>query len=160
MDSLLFLSYKNTDISFSNLQTKYNHPVYHSIYDKIVNKTRTKIKNIITRHRAKLILRTIYLLKTKGFFYMFVEICGSLDLHNVSIWKISMIYSVITLDIFETKEERINDIIQNMDIVLKENDPCRTRVYKCINRITDSDNPNDLNLYIDAYIAFGQNIKI
>jgi len=90
---------------------------------------------------------------------MFVEICGSFDLENISLWKLSMIYSVVTLNIFLTPEQRIEDIRQNMDIILSLDDPHRDDIHLCIEKIRTSEYPDDLNLYIDAYMAFGPKIK-
>lgn len=161
MKSLLCLSFEQTDLSLSTLQTKYNHQVYHDIYDRIVRDIRQKIKTTLSRHQTKLILRTIYLLRTKGAIAMLEEICGDIsnnDKWNISIWRLSMVYSVVTIKRFKTKAERLNDIIENIEIVLPPNDPHIPAIYNCINKIIDSDDPDDLNLYIDTYMAFGPKI--
>lgn len=160
MESLLYLSYKLTDISFSNLPTKYNHPLYYFIYDKVVNKTKLQIRNIMKNHQTKLILRTIYLLKSDGIMTVFNEMLNNPDNSTLSQWRLGMIYGVITFIVFETKDNRINNIIENMNIVLSLNNPNRNLVNNCIYKILHTDDPDDLNLYINAYIAFGPSLKI
>ena len=161
MKSLLRLSFEQSDISLSTLKTKYNHPVYHDIYDKIVEEVQEDIKRTMICHRLKLILRTIYLLRTSGTITMLSEICGISEIDNrwnVSLWRLAMVYSVLTIDRFKTVEERIRDIVENIEIVLPANDPCIPKIHKHIETIRESDDPDDLNLYIDTYMSFGSKL--
>ena len=158
MKSLLSLAYTKTDISFSNLNTIYNHEIYHDIYNRVVNETRSNIIQILKNHRTRLILRTIYMLQTRGVLTMLEEICGDLTECKISLWRLAMVYSVVLIKRFKTKKERIDTIIEHIDMILLTDDPHISKIYKCIDKIKECDE-NNLNLYIDTYMAFGSRIK-
>lgn len=159
MDSLLCMTYQKTDITYENLKTKYNHPVYHSIYEKVLTEVGNKIRDIMDRYRSKIILRGIYLIRTRSPMEMYSELTNYREDDKVPLWLLSIICGIITLCCYKTKQERINSIMENIEIFIPSDDPKVKKVYGQINRIRDSSDEDNLMLYIDAYMAFGSLLK-
>lgn len=126
------------------------------IYDKIVDLAREKIRKALRKQMGKLILRTIYLIKTRGIYETIEEIIGTFQNYEGSSWRLSMIHAVTSYVCSKTKEERILDIFDtcNMYFPCKGAERERAKVEEKLVELKEIEEP-DIFHYVDVYCQMG-----
>jgi hypothetical protein len=167
--SLLEISYKKSTLRYEDIINLEEDNLERMIYDKIVEKARDKIRKCLKQNQSKLILRSIYLLKTSDINTMSNEILGNLSNYNLSIWRISMVHAVTSYILSSTDRERIIDVFDTADMCLpfRDVDEKRNIIEKLLkiqnyssglDNLDNLDTDTDIYLYIDVYTSFGKYI--
>ena len=123
------------------------------IYDKIIYLTQIRIQKILRKHMGKIILKTIYLLRTTSISYTVEQIIGTFSDYKGSLWKIAMLHAVSSFVYSSTDIERTRDIIDTCDMYIPYNDIKREEIMKKV--LCLSENPNIFE-YINIYYSFGE----
>ena len=123
------------------------------IHDKIIYLARIRIKNILRKHMGKIILKTIYLLRTTSISYTVEQIIGTFSDYKGSLWKIAMLHAVSSFVYSSTDIERTRDIIDTCDMYIPYNDIKREEIMKKV--LCLSEDPNIFE-YINIYYSFGE----
>lgn len=123
------------------------------IYDKIICLSRIRIKNILRKHMGKIILRSIYLLKTTSISHTVEEIIGTFANYKGSLWRVAMLHAVSSFVYSKTNNERIRDIIDTCDMYIPYNDIKREEIMK---KVLSLSHTPDIFQYIDIYYSFGE----
>jgi len=132
--------------------------VYHDIYNKIVKTSRRKIQNYLHQKNSKIILRSIYILRTEDMFNLTLKMLGPLQDYRGSLFRLATVYGVITFVESNTINEILLDIIDMSDMILPDNHPYRNNVHeelKVIANCRDNNLPVDIMMIINCYMAFG-----
>lgn len=165
--SLLELAFSKTPLSYKTiyLEKKYgDDSVYHDIYDRVVRRSRERIRLYMSNKNMKLILRCIYLARTKGIMELSNEILGCLINYKGSLFRLGLVYAVGTYveannnNNNNTTNKMILDIMGMCDMILPPDSPRRDKVYEKLIPIAnyrDNDIPIDLMMIVDCYMAFG-----
>ena len=123
------------------------------IYGKIIYLARIRIKNILRKHMGKIILKTIYLLKTTSISYTVEQIIGEFSNYKGSLWRIAMLHAVSSFIYSQTEIKRTQDIIDTCDMYIPYNDIKREEIMKKV--LCLSEDPNIFE-YINIYYSFGE----
>ena len=132
--------------------------VYHDIYDTVVNNARNKIRSYLRNKNLKIILKSIYVLRTEGITELINKILGPLRHYKGSLFRLATVYGVITFVESKNINEILLDLIDMADMTVPFGAPQRNDIYYAIKIIADSRDHNlpiDLMMVIDSYIAFG-----
>ena len=159
MKTLLEYSYMSSDLTFEKIMKLNPYSIERLIYDKIVEKARDKIRKALKKDKTRLILRTIYLLKTQNLLTVVGEILGCLTVYKRSLWRLSLVHAASSFINSKKDFERIRDIIDTTDNYLPKNgaeiekDEILTRIFQL--KASEKKGDTDLNQYIEIYYAFG-----
>lgn len=150
MKTLLELCYAKT-----NLETN-GEGVERDIYEKIVLGSREWIRKALRKQMSKLVLRTIYLFKTKNRWEVTQEIIGNFSNYRGSVWRISMIHAVASF-IYSDSNQRIKDVMDTCEFYFPYEgaDKEKREVVEKLALFQNEKNP-DLFQYIDIYQSFGK----
>ena len=150
MKTLLEYSYaKCKELRYEDIQKE---GLDRDIYDKVVERAREKIRKALRKQMGQLVLRTIYLLKTKTINETVEEIIGTFRDYKGSIWRLSMIHAVTSYICSKNHSERMLDIFDtcNMYFPCEGADEYKARVGEKIAILREDDDP-DVFKYIDVY---------
>lgn len=152
MKTLLEYSYTQCkELRYENIQKQ---GLDRDIYDKVVDLAREKIRKALRNQMSKLVLRTIYLLKTKGVNETVEEIIGTFRNYKGSAWRLSMIHAVTSYICSKNHHERMLDIFDtcNMYFPCQGAEEYKAKVGEKTIILRESEDP-DIFKYIDVYRA-------
>ena len=176
--SLLTLSYSKTNVTYEDIMNKPVNSFDRIIYDKVVKEVRLKISRSLNIYRRKLILKYIYIARTEGLRGLVMYACGEdAETYNkLGLWKIALLHSILTYILYDTDEERIEDIKDMAKMLLnkhsKNMNDIRLKLFslkeggrkgieggKGIENGKEKGKSIDLYQYIDIYLLFGNRLK-
>ena len=103
--------------------------------------------------KTRLILKSIYLLKTKTLSECVKVILGKLENYKGSVWRLAMIHAVTSYVLSKNKFDRFIDIIETINIYVPEKKrDVRIKIFFHLLNIKN----NELYEYIDTYNTFGK----
>lgn len=150
--TLIEYSYqKCKEIRYENIKEE---GLERDIYYKVVILSREKIRKALRKQMGKLVLRTIYLLKTTTVSKTVEEIIGSFDTYEGSLWRLSMIHAVTSYFYSKNTNHRVLDVIDTCNTYFPCNG-CEDRKEEIIEKLTKINDESDIFQYIDVYYSFG-----
>ena len=118
MYTLLELAFKNTNLSFEYIMTLPEDYVERVIYDRIVERSRDKIRKALRKHKMQLTLQMIYAFKNDDMIDTCFKFLGFVPQYSKSIWRLATYYAICTFISNNDDKDRIREVIYDMDMVL------------------------------------------
>lgn len=157
--SLLTLAYSKSNITYTDVINSNSNSLERDIYNKVVLEVSSNISSIISNHRTKLIVKAIYLIKTKGIMEMISILCHDIESYReLSLWRIAMILAVINWHSNKTDKDRIKYLLDISDMLLVDNSESKIRLNKYVSMMKKT-KEIDLSQYIRAYLIIGSRLR-
>ena len=123
------------------------------IYDKIVEKSRERIRKALRKNKTNIIIKTIFVLKRYGIYHGINFILGDLQNYNKCLWRLSLFHALSSFIFSKTLSKRKEDIFKTCRNYLPSNYD-----KKEILKYTEEIEENDLSSYIKVYLSFGKHL--
>lgn len=148
--------YQSKDLHYENI--KNGDQVFKDIYYRIVSISREKVRKALRKDMTRLILRTIYLLKTTNVIKTVEQIIGDFENYQGSIWRLAMVHATASYVFSSNNNQRILDILDMCETYFPYSDNEaineKKRVIQSVNKLKEEEDP-DIFQYINTYCCFG-----